>query len=202
MVTNDFIQQLASSAPVPGGGGASALVGGIGVALCAMVANLTSGKKKYLAHQADIEAVLLRTDAAIKRLLALIDEDAGVFEPLSRAYGLPKDEPNRTEIIEEALVTACSVPLAIMGEIGRIADVLDILAQKGSRLAISDVGVAATALRAGIEGAALNVYINTKLMKNRQLAQSLNQQARAMAERVIPVCQTVYAQVMEGLVTS
>ena len=202
MTTNDFIQQLASSAPVPGGGGASALVGGMGVALCAMVANLTSGKKKYQAHQTDIETVLQRTDAAIKRLLSLVDEDAVVFEPLSRAYGLPKDEPNRAEIIEAALVTACTVPMNIMREIEAIADVLHILAQKGTKLAISDVGVAATALRAGIEGAALNVYINTKLMKNRQLAQSLNQEAQAMAERIIPACQIIYAQVMEGLVTS
>ena len=90
---NDFIKQLSSSSPVPGGGGASALVGGIGVALCSMVANLTSGKKKYEEYQSEIETVLKRTDLSIQYLLDLVEKDAEVFEPLAQAYGIPKDNP-------------------------------------------------------------------------------------------------------------
>ena len=198
---NEFIEQLASSSPTPGGGGASALLGGIGVALCSMVANLTSGKKLYAAYQAEIETVLKRTELSIQRLLAFIEKDAEVFEPLSQAYRIPKDDPGRAGILESALVKACSVPYEILEEIEHIADVLDILAEKGSKLAISDVGVAATALRSAAEGAALNVYINTKLMANQQYAQDTNEKTDAILLRVIPKCERVYLQVKEGMVT-
>jgi len=197
---HDFIKQLASGDPVPGGGGASALLGSVGVALCSMVAHLTSGKKTYAVYQADIETVLRRTDESMKRLLVLIEQDAAVFAPLSQAYRIPKDDPNRAEILEAALAAACSVPLEILEEIEHIIDILHILAEKGSRLALSDVGVAATALRAAAEGAALNVLINTKLMQDRQLAQSTNEKTETILARVVPVCDEIYAQVKESLV--
>jgi len=198
---NDFIKQLSSNSPVPGGGGASALVGGIGVALCSMVANLTSGKKKYVEYQAEIEAVLERTNSSIQHLIALIEKDAEVFEPLSQAYSIPKENPDRIEILETALIKAYSVPLEIMDEIESIVDVLEILVEKGSKLTISDVGIAATVLRSAVEGAALNVYINTKLMKNLLLAKETNKKAEGIITRVVPRCDKIYAQVKEGLVS-
>jgi len=197
---NDFIKQLSSSSPVPGGGGASALVGGIGVALCSMVANLTSGKKKYEEYQLEIETVLKKTDLSIQHLLSLIEKDAEVFEPLAQAYGIPKDNPDRTEVLESALVKACTVPLEIMEEIENIADVLDMLLKKGTRLAVSDVGVAATVLRSAVEGAALNVYINTKLMKNKEFARNANKKAETIISRVLPICDRVYSAVKTELV--
>ncbi|NLO41248.1 MAG: cyclodeaminase/cyclohydrolase family protein, partial [Ruminiclostridium sp.] len=113
MEIHEFINQLSSKAPVPGGGGASALIGAIGVSLCSMVANLTSGKKKYAEYQQDIEKILEVSQASISRLLALIEKDAEVFEPLSAAYGIPKEDPNREAVLEKALVAACSVPMDI-----------------------------------------------------------------------------------------
>ena len=196
---SDFIKDLSSKDPVPGGGGASALIGAIGVALCSMVANLTFGKKKYAEYQADIDMIISRTSVSIAKLLSLIEKDAEVFEPLSAAYGIPKDDPNRDEILENALVTACSVPMEILKEVANIIDVIEQLAIKGSKLAVSDIGVAASACRAAIEGAIMNVYINTKLMKNRDYAMQLNKEADTIFQDSINRCSTVYQQVIDEL---
>ena len=93
----EFLEELSSSAPVPGGGGASAIVGAMGVALGSMVANLTTGKKKYESVQADIDRILAKADSLCKELAALAQKDAEVFKPLSIAYGLPKNTDEEKE---------------------------------------------------------------------------------------------------------
>jgi Methenyl tetrahydrofolate cyclohydrolase len=195
----DFIDELSSKAPVPGGGGASALIGAIGIALCSMVANLTTGKQKYAQYQEDIEVILIRTEQSIEKLLMLIQKDAEVFEPLSAAYGIPKEDPNREGILEEALITASSVPLQIVTEVHHIIDIIEQLATKGSKLAVSDVGVAASACRSALEGAAMNVYINTKLMKNKEYALELNAKVDEMVTDGVKRCNNIYMQITEEL---
>jgi len=187
-----FIYELASKNPIPGGGGASALIGAVGVSLCSMVANLTSGKKKYVEYQSDIDAVISNISVAIPVLLELIEKDAEAFEPLSEAYKIPKDDPNRDVILENALVSACSVPMKIMKEISKIVDIIECLSIKGSRLAISDVGVAASACRCALEGAIMNIYINTKLMKQRDFAKQINMEAETMLNDAVYRCNDVY----------
>ena len=194
-----FINELSSKSPVPGGGGASALIGAIGVSLCSMVANLTSGKKKYAAYQDDIDKILLRTDVVIRNLLSLIEKDAEVFAPLAAAYGIEKDAPGRDEILEAALVNACSVPFEILRAVSNAIDLVDELSRKGSRLAISDVGVSASACRCAMESAAMNVYINTKLMKNRDYASKMNDNTAAMLEKGTDRCNQIYAEILNGL---
>jgi len=196
---NDFMKELSSKAPVPGGGGASALIGAIGVALCSMVANLTTGKKKYAEYEEDIQKILQRTEISIDSLLSLVKKDAQVFEPLSKAYGIPKDDPNREEILEKALVAACSVPMEILREVARATDIIQELSVKGSKLAISDVGVAASVCRCAMESAIMNVYINTKLMKNREYALKLNKEAEAMLADGVKTCDIIYEQIRDGL---
>lgn len=196
---NDFIKELSSKAPVPGGGGASALIGAVGVSLCSMVANLTSGKKKYLEYQEDIDNILSRTSASIKTLMELIEKDAEVFEPLSQAYSISKDNPDREEILEKALITACSVPIKLLEEISQVIDIMEELSIKGSRLAVSDVGVAAAACRSAMEGAIMNVYINTKLMKNREVALKTNAEAEMLLNDGVSRCNTVYRQIANEL---
>ena len=97
-VTN-FTEQLASPAPVPGGGGASALVGAIGIALGDMVGELTVGKKKYADVEDEIKALMARAQELRVKLLKCIEKDAEMFEPLSKAYGIPKDDPTRDEVM-------------------------------------------------------------------------------------------------------
>lgn len=195
----DFISQLASKSPMPGGGGASALIGAIGVSLCSMVANLTSGKKKYTEYQSDIELIILRTQKSVANLLALIQKDAAVFEPLSVAYSIPDGTPNRDEILEKALTTACSVPLEILYEISAILDIIEQLAIKGTKLAISDVGVAASACKCAMESAVMNVYINTKFMGNRDNASKINTEATNILADGIKICNKIYHQITNEL---
>ena len=195
----EFLAALASKDPVPGGGGASALIGALGASLCSMVANLTSGKPKYAEYQADIEKILSLAAASSTRLLELIEEDAKGFEPLAAAYAIPKDNPDRAEILEAALAEACAAPLGIVKEAANVAGLAEALLSKGSKLAVSDVGVAATACRAAMEGAAMNIFINTKLLKNRDHAAKLNEQAKAALEEGVDKCEAIYKKITSEL---
>ena len=138
-----FLAELASSAPTPGGGGAAALCGALGIALGNMVGSLTLGKKKYADVQEDIAALNSRAEALRADFVALIDADAEAFAPLSKAYGIPKDDPARAEIMEAALKRAAEPPLEIMRRCAAALDVIADYAAKGSALAISDAGCAA-----------------------------------------------------------
>ena len=196
---DDFIKQLSSKSPVPGGGGASALIGAVGISLCSMVGNLTSGKKKYAGYQEDIKEIIQRAEASTDRLIKLIEKDAEAFAPLSAAYGIPKDDPDRAEKLESALLTASTVPLEILTEISGVLDIIEELAIKGTRIAISDVGVAASACRSALESAALNVFINTKLMKNREHAIQINKDTWRVLIDGIERCNHVYVKIADEL---
>ncbi len=180
----DFVEILATKAPVPGGGGASALVGALGTALGNMVGSLTVGKKKYADVEADIIALKEKADALQKDFLRLVEEDAKVFEPLSKAYGMPKDteeeKAEKAKVMEIVLKDACSVPMEIMRKCCEAIDIIEEFAAKGSIIALSDAGVGAAFCKAALYGASLNVFINTKSMANREYAESLNKEAEEM----------------------
>ncbi len=197
---DEFLQVLSSSAPVPGGGGASAYVAAIGMALGAMVANLTTGKKKYAEYQQEIEETIDKADILVKELAVFMDKDAESFEPLSKAYGLPKDTPQQIEeravIMENALVKASEAPLELMEKIIEAEEVLDRLSIIGSNLAISDAGVGIQMAKAALNGASLNVFINTKLMKNRETAERMNKKADELLSKGNEIADKVFAVVM------
>lgn len=194
-----FIGELKTGAPVPGGGGASALMGAVSAALLSMVGNLTTGKKKYAEYQADIDRILEHTSVLAEEMSALIEADAEAFEPLAKAYSIPKDDPNREETLEAALLTAAKAPMDIVRKCVEAADIVEELSVKGSKLAISDVGVAAAALKAAAEGAVMNVYINTKLMHNREIAAEMNTEAKAAVNAVSEKCTAAYNKVKSEL---
>lgn len=195
----EFVDVLASKEPVPGGGGASALVGAIGMALGSMVGNLTLGKKKYADVQEDIKVILEKAKNLQDELLALVEKDAEVFEPLSRAYGLPRnteeEKRKRDEVMEEALRIACSAPLMIMEKVLEAMELHEELAHKGSRLAISDAGVGVIFCKSALMGASLNVFINTGLMKDRDYAEKINKRAENMLEEGRKKADEIYAKV-------
>lgn len=184
MKTTDFLDALSSSAPVPGGGGASAAAGAMGAALGMMVANLTAGKKKYADVEEEIIAIRRQLYDLQQRLVLLTDEDAKAFEPLSKAYGLPRSTPEeqkkKAEVMEAALYEASRPPLEMMETVLEVMRLLEILGEKGSRIAVSDVGVGISFCQAALEGASMNVFINTKSMKNRERAEEMNCRADAM----------------------
>ena len=181
---NEFVEVLGSKAPVPGGGGASALVGAVGTALGNMVGALTVGKKKYADVEEEMKELMAKATTLQDELLHLIERDAEVFEPLSKAYGMPREteeeKAEKARVMEIVLKDACSVPMEIMEKCCEAIDLIVEFAAKGSALAISDAGVGAAFCKAALEGASLNVYINTKFMKNREYAEELNRKCDEM----------------------
>ena len=190
-----FLKTLSSSAPVPGGGGASAYVAAVGMSLGSMVANLTTGKKKYAEYQEEIEQIIEKAGKLTDELADYMQKDAVAFEPLSKAYGLPKDteeeKTHREEVLEKCLVAASETPLELMEKI------LERLSVIGSTLAISDVGVGIQMAKAALNGASLNVFINTKLMKNMVVADDMNMRADEMLVQGNELADSIYETVMD-----
>ena len=200
---NEFVEVLATNAPVPGGGGASALVGGIGTALGNMVGSLTVGKKKYADVEDDIKALMKKADKLQKELLACVEKDAEVFEPLAKAYGMPKDTEEekaaKAEVMAKVLKDACAVPLEIMHKCCDAIDICEEFAEKGSRLAISDAGVGVIFCKSALQGASLNVFINTKAMADKEYAAKINDEADEMLKECTVKADEVFGKVYSGL---
>lgn len=198
-----WVDTLASKAPVPGGGGASALGGALAAALGQMVANLTVGKKRYADVEKEMQQSLFALNILQMELMALADKDAEVFAPLAASYGMPTEtEEQRAEkerVMEENLLAASLVPLRMMEKTSSVLDILGMLEEKGSRMAVSDVGVAVQFARAALNGAVMNIYINTRSMKNREKAQELNDSARRLIETGTAQADEIYGKVLARL---
>lgn len=198
-----FLAQLSSKAPVPGGGGASAIGGAMGNALGQMVANLTVGKKKYAQVEDEILLLKERMEALQEDFAYLADQDGEVFAPLAAAYGLPggteEEKAYKAAVMEENLLAASLVPVDMMEKAMEMLDILEALAEKGSRMAVSDVGVGVQFTRAALLGAVMNVYINTKSMKNREKAEELNRYADKLVDEGTKKADTIYETVLKGL---
>ncbi|MBQ8469667.1 MAG: cyclodeaminase/cyclohydrolase family protein [Clostridia bacterium] len=194
-----FSAKLASAAPTPGGGGAAALAGALAIALGNMVGSLTVGKKKY----ADVEERIIELNGQAEvlrgKLLQQMNEDAEAFEPLSKAYGIPKDDPTRDETLEKCLHAAAEPPMNILRLSCEAMDLIAEYAEKGSRLVISDAGCAAAMAEAAIRSAALNVAINTRLMKDRDYAEKMNEELNALMAKYVPLAEETFETVYGGL---
>ena len=171
---NEFSEKLFSKEPVPGGGGASALVGALAVSLGAMAANLTLGKEKYAEYTEELNANLKKAEKLRLRLLGLIEEDAVGFGEINKAY---KVKPRDEELIEKALVSAATPPLKMMEAIKEVIDILIVFSDKTSVLVVSDVGVGAKFAEAALKSAYLNVVVNVKLMKDEKTAAEIGEKA-------------------------
>ena len=198
-----FLQQLSSKAPIPGGGGASALVGALSASLTHMVAALTVGKPKYAAVEAEMNELLSQTEALTDRFLALMDEDAEAFEPLAQTYRLPKetdaDKAEKSVRMEAALKSAVQPPIAIMEACAEALPLISLCAEKGSVVAVSDAGVAASLCRAALEGASLNVFINTQGMQDKAYAAALNQRAKTLLQEKTAEADIIFRAVLSRL---
>ena len=201
---SEYLEVLSSKAPVPGGGGASALAGALGNALGQMVVNLTVGKKKYAEVEEEMQKYLTDLKTMQQEFLHLSDRDAEVFAPLAECYRLPSTTPEEKEhkdaVMEEKLLDASMVPVEIMEKALELLEILDVLADKGSRMAVSDVGVAVQFTRTALLGAVMNVYINTKSMKNRVKAEEINQSAKRMVKIGTSQADEIYEKVLAQLV--
>ncbi|MBR3474728.1 MAG: cyclodeaminase/cyclohydrolase family protein [Oscillospiraceae bacterium] len=196
-----FAAALASDAPVPGGGGAAALAGALAAALGAMAARLSVRRKKTEEERAALGEDIQSADGLRLRLLTLIDRDAAGFEPLSRAYSLPKEDPERGEKLRAASLAACEAPMEMLRCCGQTAELLTALRERVSPLLLSDVGCAAALCRGALESAAMNVWVNTRSSKEDPEARALNAETRRILDRALPLTEGVTAAVRERLET-
>ena len=185
----DFCDALAAREPTPGGGGAASYVGALAAALCSMVGNYTTGKKAYVAVQDEIGKMLEEAEASRIRLMELVDEDAEAFLPLSRAYAIPKDDPERASTLEEATKCACAAPLQMMREICGVVELLEEMGKKGSRMLQSDVACGALLARAALEAASINVFVNTRTLTDRSFASATEEEVDEMLVAYVPRAQ-------------
>ena len=201
MSLNSFTGQLASRAPVPGGGGAAALIGALAAALGSMATNLTLGKKKYLPYEAEHRRILEETGRLRLRFLALTEEDAAAFAPLSEAYALDRSVPENAERFRLATLAAARAPMEMMERCGELIALLESLRDKCSVLLLSDVGCAALAARTALEAAAMNVFVNTRALPGDGGAAALADRAGALLREYQPRAQALSDSVTEWLRT-
>lgn len=170
-----FLDDLASERPTPGGGGAAAISGAMGAALVSMVCNLTIGKPKYAEVEADLKEVLVKSERLRGELTQAITDDVKAFDAVMGAYGLPKGETDeakaaRTAKIQAALKEATDVPLECARLCAEVVKLAEVTADKGNLNVISDAGVAVQSAYAGLMSAALNVRVNAASIKDREFA--------------------------------
>lgn len=199
-----FVEVLASNAPVPGGGGAAALVGAIGIALGSMVGNLTVGKEKYKDVEAEVIEILEEAKKLQAQLLDLVDEDAKVFGKVAEVYKMPKnteeDKKKRNEAMQEALKEACGVPLKIMELSSAAIKLHQRLAEIGSRLAISDVGVGVLCLKAALLSGRMNVVINLNSITDEEFVKRTSDYMEKICAEALSIADDTYDKVERILI--
>ena len=199
----EFTETLASKSPVPGGGGASALAGAVGMALGDMIASITLNNKKYSDVHGEIKELIKRGEALRKHLLTLIDEDAAVFAPLSEAYKMPSvtesEKAMKQSVMEKCLIQCCNVPLAMMKDISDAIALIERYAEIGSVMALSDAGAGAIVCQGALKAASLNITINTAAMTDRAAAEAFDAEAQKLLDEWVPRSEAVWETVRERI---
>ena len=166
-----FLDALASNSATPGGGSAAAILGAMGAALVSMVCNLTIGKKKYAEVEGEMKDVLAKAEDLRHRLTGMIQDDVKAFDTVMGAYGMPKetdaDKAARDAAIQDALKLATDVPIRCCRLAREVIDLALTVSQKGNLNVISDAGVGVLSAYAALRSAALNVFINTKMISDK-----------------------------------
>lgn len=199
MNLDEFTSAAASKQPVPGGGGVSALAGSLAASLAAMVTNLTIGKKKFLEYTEELTGIREKAEQLRKELLACIDRDAEAFEPLAKAYSMPKDSEGYAEKMEQCLHDAAQPPFEILKLSAEIVGLDQRLAVIGSKLAISDAATSVMLAHGAMYGAYMNVVVNTRLMKDKEYAENLNAEAKTILDTASKEALQVYDDVIGRL---
>jgi len=199
----EFTLELSSKAPVPGGGGAAALVGALGAALGGMVANLTIGKPKYADVEDEIQELKVSAYRIQKDLLALIEKDAEVFAPLAGAYrmasGTDEEKAEKERVMQACLKQASLAPLEIMEKCAETLVLLEKFAEKGSVLAVSDAGCGAALSKAALQAAWLNVRINIRIIDDKKFTSEVEDKGLKLLEKSIPLADKIYSSVEDKL---
>jgi len=197
---NSFTEILASDAPAPGGGSAAALEGALGAALTAMVCRLTADKKQYVQHRGEILEIQSRAEELRERFVDVMDRDTEAFMLVSAAFAMPKatdeEKQARSAAIQAGLVKCTETPFEMMELACQTLELTAALPGRFNESAASDLGVSALSLRAGIQGAWLNVLINVGSLKDRELAESFRTRGEALLAKALPLADQVYQSVL------
>jgi formiminotetrahydrofolate cyclodeaminase len=201
-VTN-FLDELASNAPAPGGGSVAALSGALGAALISMVCNLTVGKKGYEEVQDDINDLLAQSEALRKELAGLLEADVAAYTGYSVAAKMPRstneEKAERAQAMQAALKVATDVPLRIAEAAVRVMDLCRPAAEKGNKWAVSDAGVAVLMAEGSLRSAALNVLINLGSLKDQEFVAERRAKLESLLEGKGPIRDEIYDYVVSKL---
>jgi formiminotetrahydrofolate cyclodeaminase len=170
---NEFLDELASSSPTPGGGSVAALLGALSSALTSMVCRLTEGKKGYEGVSDEMRRVLEESEEIRRRVTKLIEEDAKAFNEVMSAFRMPKENPDRRRMIQDALKRATEVPMKTMRECYKALELAKVVAEKGNVNSVSDAGVAALVANTGVQSAGMNVMINVKFIEDKEFTEKV-----------------------------
>lgn len=199
----EFSRLLAIKEPVPGGGGAAALTGVLGIALNSMVANFSIGKKKFIQHEEKHKEILKKGEELRNKLLELIDKDAENFLPLSKAYGMPssseEEKKEKEVVLQSALKIACSAPVEMVECIYESILLHEELVDISSKLIISDIGVGIKCLKAALYGAQINVIININSIKDEDYVNEVKTKCDELVTEGSKKADDIYDKVMKVL---
>lgn len=184
MKVKDFIAELASDSPAPGGGSVAAISGSLGAGLLTMVCRLTIGKKGYEQFETDMRTALEDGENYCRKLTVLVDEDTNAFNQVMAAFKMPKESAEQKEVrtatIQSAFKKAADTPFTIAENCMAVLTLAEKIVNKANTNAISDVGVAAQVAFAGLESAAMNVKINLPSIKDAEYVKQKSAQVEKM----------------------
>nr|WP_314278958.1 cyclodeaminase/cyclohydrolase family protein [uncultured Peptostreptococcus sp.] len=199
----EFSQALGSKKTMPGGGSVAGYALNLANGLASMVANFTSGKKKYADYQADIEDVLEKCQVFQKESMNLVDKDAEAFLPLAASYKLPSETDEEKSYkhiqIQEGLKLAASVPMELLHLSQRVLKLHEDLLKKGSVMLLSDVGVGVVMLKAAVQSARLNVMINIKEIEDKEYVACISKEMEDLVVDIIKRADHIYEEVFRRL---
>jgi len=191
----DFIHEVASDSPAPGGGSVAAVAGSLAAALSSMVCRLTIGRKKYIQVEVEMKKVLEESEILQKQLKELIVRDAESFNAVMDARKLSQNNEEevvrRAKLIQEATKKAALIPLEVMEKSLEVLKLTKVVAEKGNLNTVSDAGVSGLMATSGMEGAYLNVRINLPSIEDEQFvkltrerAEKIKQEAEVLGQEI------------------
>ncbi|ADL08221.1 cyclodeaminase/cyclohydrolase family protein [Thermosediminibacter oceani] len=199
----EFVDELASKSPAPGGGSASALAGAMGISLASMVANLTSGKEKFKDREPLLQEILLEAKKIKESLVTLIDRDTDAFNKVAEVLKMPRETEEqkkaRSEAMEQALKEAAVIPLTVMEECLKAIRLHEKALGNTTTSALSDLGVGVLCLKAALYGAWLNVKINLNSIKDAKFVEDVEKKARAILKQGTELADGLYQKIEEAL---
>ncbi len=200
---SDFIEELASDSPAPGGGSISALAGSLGAGLASMVANLTLGKETFKEQEEEIRRALGQAARLKDKLKGLVDEDTEAFNRVMAAYKMPKatddQKKARFQAIQEGMKHAARVPLEAAEACLEVLLLTELMVKKGNPNALSDGGVGALMAAAGVQGAVLNVEINLGWIKDEAFVEHMRGRASEIESKAVGLRDEIVRIVKEKL---